>query len=210
MNTPNGVYAITDPDLLPDEETLLTAVEQALLGGAAMIQYRNKKATPAVREQQADALRRLCNRFSIPLLINDDVDLCLGSGADGVHLGQSDCGLSLARRRLGPQAIIGISCHAREELAEAAQSEGASYVALGRFFPSRTKPQAPVATLDDLRRIRRRINLPLVAIGGINAENGGPLVEAGADMLAAIHHLFSTTRVRQRTRAMTRLFQRRS
>jgi len=210
MSRLSGVYAITDPELLPDEDTLLTAVEQALLGGAALVQYRNKKATQTAREAQACALRALCHRFAVPLLINDDIDLCLRSGADGVHLGQADCSLAKARRALGRHAIIGISCHARTDLAEAAQREGASYVALGRFFPSRTKPDAPPASLDDLRRIRSRITLPLVAIGGINAENGKPLVEAGIDMLAAIHHLFSSTRVQQRTREMNRLFQRTS
>lgn len=208
MKPLHGVYAITDPVLMPDDELLLDAVEQTLLGGAALIQYRNKPAAPTVRKRQATALQSLCSSFDIPLLINDDVELCLQTGAAGVHLGQQDCSLPEARRALGPDAIIGISCHAREELALAAQREGASYVAMGRFFPSRTKPEAPASTLDDLRGIRRQLHVPLVAIGGVNAENGASLVSAGADMLAAIHYLFSTTGVQQRTREMNRLFQR--
>lgn len=210
MNPLHGVYAITDPVLMPDDDALLTGVEQALRGGAALIQYRNKPAPPAVRERQARALQSLCTAFTTPLLINDDVELCLRTGAAGVHLGQQDCSLAEARRRLGPEAIIGISCHAREELALAAQRDGASYVAMGRFFPSRTKPDAPASTLEDLRRIRRRLHVPLVAIGGVNAENGASLVSAGADMLAAIHYLFSTSRVQQRTKELNRLFQRTS
>lgn len=210
MNPLHGVYAITDPILMPDDGALLHAVEQALLGGAALIQYRNKPASPDVRERQAGALQSLCSSFDTPLLINDDVELCLRTGAAGVHLGQQDCSLPEARRRLGPDAIIGISCHARQELALAAQRDGASYVAMGRFFPSQTKPEAPASTLDDLRQIRLHLHVPLVAIGGVNAENGASLVNAGADMLAAIHYLFSTPCVEQRTREMNRLFQRTS
>ncbi|MEX1196848.1 MAG: thiamine phosphate synthase [Pseudohongiellaceae bacterium] len=208
MKPLHGVYAITDPVLMPDDDSLLSAVEQTLLGGAALIQYRNKPAHPAVRERQATALLSLCASFGTPLLINDDVELCLRIGAAGVHLGQQDNSLAEARDRLGPDAIIGISCHARESLALEAQRKGASYVAMGRFFPSQTKPEAPASSLDDLRRIRPRLHVPLVAIGGVNAENGASLVHAGADMLAAIHHLFSTTRIQQRTREMNRLFQR--
>jgi thiamine-phosphate pyrophosphorylase len=208
MKPLQGVYAITDPVLMPDDDVLLEAVEQALLGGAALIQYRNKAATSAVRERQANALQSLCTAFSTPLLINDDVELCLHIGAAGVHLGQQDYSLAQARRRLGREAIIGISCHARKDLALNAQNEGASYVAMGRFFPSQTKPDAPAATLADLRAISRRLHIPLVAIGGVNAENGASLIDAGADMLAAIHHLFSTSGVQQRTQEMNRLFQR--
>lgn len=208
MKTLRGVYAITDPALMPHDNALSSAVEQALQGGAVLVQYRNKPATPAVRERQAAALQSLCASFNTPLLINDDVELCLRIGAAGVHLGQQDCNLTQARRRLGPEAIIGISCHDREELAVAAQRDGASYVAMGRFFPSRTKPQAPAATLHDLRRIRQQLHVPLVAIGGINAENGESLIRAGADMLATIHYLFSSPGVQQRTREMNRLFQR--
>lgn len=208
MKSLRGVYAITDPVLLPDDDSLLKAVEQALLGGAALIQYRNKQAPDPVRKRQARALQILCASFAVPLLINDDVELCESVGAAGVHLGQQDCSLPEARTRLGETAIIGISCHASDELAVAAQRDGASYVAMGRFFPSRTKPGAPVATLADLRRIRGRLAIPLVAIGGVNAENGISLIDAGADMLAAIHHLFSTESVREHTQEMYRLFQR--
>ncbi|MGM0633827.1 MAG: thiamine phosphate synthase [Pseudomonadota bacterium] len=208
MTVLGGVYAITDPVLLPDDPALLEAVTQALAGGARMVQYRNKDASPADRYRQATALQKLCANADVPLLINDDVALCQRIGAAGVHLGQSDLGLAEARQRLGADAIIGISCHASAQLALEAQRNGASYVAVGRFFPSRTKPQAPAATLDDLREIRHTVELPLVAIGGVNAENGAALIGAGADMLAVIHHLFSTSRVEQYTRELTLLFQR--
>ncbi len=203
-----GVYAITDPVLLADDDTLLDAVTQALAGGAHMVQYRNKHARSADQYRQSAALQELCASANVPLLINDNVELSQQIGAAGVHLGQSDLGLAEARQLLGPDAIIGISCHASARLAIEAQQNGASYIAVGRFFPSRTKPQAPAATLEDLREIRRTVEVPLVAIGGINAENGAALVGAGADMLAAIHHLFSTSSVEEHTRELTLLFQR--
>lgn len=205
-----GVYAITDDLLLPGKR-LLTAVEQALQGGVSVVQYRSKaqgKEPRAVAEcrQQASALVHLCHQYNALLLINDDIELCRAVAADGVHLGQGDTPLSEARQRLGPTAVIGVTCHDRDELVHEAEQQGADYVALGRFFPSVTKPHAPAATLDDLQRIRRQTALPIVAIGGVNACNGGKLIAAGADMLAVIHYLFSDNDVQLRAAALSRLF----
>lgn len=201
-----GVYAITD-------ETLLTAallcerVQAALEAGLSLLQYRNKHSPWAERVAQCQALKTLCEQFQTPFLINDDVDLCLEVGADGIHLGQGDARLRSARQRLGDSAIIGITCHNNLSLAQDAEAQGASYVAFGRFFPSSTKPLAPPATLDDLRQARAELRLPIVAIGGINAENGATLIDAGADMLAVIHYLFATSAVYARTRQLNSLFQ---
>lgn len=205
-----GVYAITDDQLLPDSK-LLTAAEQALKGGVSVIQYRSKaiesKAKTFSQQQiQASALVRLCHQYHALMLINDDVDLCQAAGADGVHLGQGDMKLAEARLRLGQQSVIGITCHNKDELVLSAQQQGADYVALGRFFPSATKPNASVASIDDLRRIRQLTHLPIVAIGGINADNGGQLIEAGADMLAVINYLFSNDQVQPRAQTLSQLF----
>jgi thiamine-phosphate pyrophosphorylase len=205
-----GVYAITDDKLLPADKLLLAA-EQALKGGVSVMQFRSKangeSAKPfALRQQQAFALTKLCHQYQALLLVNDDVDLCQAAGADGVHLGQADLQLPEARRRLGPSAVIGITCHNSDNLADAAQKQGADYIALGRFFPSSTKPAAPPASIEDLRRIRQLTQLPIVAIGGVTADNGSALIEAGADMLAVIHYLFSSDQVQQRAQALSQLF----
>jgi thiamine-phosphate pyrophosphorylase len=148
----------------------------------------------------------LCRRYGTPLLINDDVALCLAIGADGVHLGQNDSGLRQARERLGPSAIIGMTCHSDLALAHKAEENGASYVAFGRFFPSVTKPHAVPADIGILPVARAALKVPIVAIGGINAENGGALITAGADMLAVIHDLFAFPDVEIRARALNSLF----
>ncbi|MDO9317759.1 MAG: thiamine phosphate synthase [Gammaproteobacteria bacterium] len=201
-----GVYAITDETLLTGD-LLCERVQAALEAGLSVLQYRNKHSPQAERVAQCQALKTLCGQFQTPFLINDDVNLCLEVGADGVHLGQGDARLRSARQRLGDSAIIGITCHNNLILARDAQAQGASYVAFGRFFPSNTKPLAPPATLDDLRQARAALRLPIVAIGGINAENGATLIDAGADMLAVIHYLFATPDVCTRTRQLNSLFQ---
>ena len=200
-----GVYAITDAKLL-GEKRLLPAVEEALAGGVSLVQYRNKSADWSVRLGEATSLQALCSKFGAMLLINDDIELCLAAGAAGVHLGQSDTSLVQARRTLGPDAIIGITCHNRDELVVKAEQEGASYIALGRFFPSETKPDAPAANLNDLRRVRQLTTLPIVAIGGVTADNGGALLDLGADMLAVIHYLFAKPDVKKRAEALAQLF----
>lgn len=206
----NGVYAITDNKLL-SEDVLLRAAEQALKGGVCVLQYRSKPVggttqALAQRQRQASALTRLSHQYGALLLINDDVDLCQAAGADGVHLGQGDMQLAEARQRLGPEAVIGISCHNKDDLVLSAQQQGADYVALGRFFRSATKPDAPAASIEDLKRIRLLTTLPIVAIGGIDADNGSQLIAAGADMLAVIHYLFSGDQVQQRAQTLSQLF----
>lgn len=205
MAAMRGLYAITDELLLPGE-VLLERVEAALRTGIALLQYRNKQSPEADRLLQAQTLLALCRRYGTPMLINDDVLLCQAVGADGVHLGQGDASLRQARAILGHEAIIGITCHSDLELASRAQAGGASYVAFGRFFPSQTKPNARPADLDILLRAREQLDIPIVAIGGINAENGRALITAGADMLAVIHALFAFPDVESRARELNSLF----
>lgn len=201
----SGVYAITDEHLLTDT-ALLPSAEQALAGGVRVLQYRRKSGAFCDRVVQAAALKTLCRRYHACLIINDDIDLCQAVEADGVHLGQSDTALMEARYRLGPQAVIGISCHDNPAMVAAAQQQGASYIALGRFYPSQTKPDAPAASVDNLRLIRRQTQLPIVAIGGITAANGRALVEAGADLLAIINYLFAAPDIHARARELSNLF----
>lgn len=202
---PDGLYAITDSVCTP-ADTLCERVEQAIAGGARAIQYRDKQASDAERHARASALAALCRTRGIPLIINDDPELAAACGAAGVHLGEHDGSVRLARARLGPRALIGVSCYDRLERALQAQAEGASYVAFGRFHPSRSKPGARPAPVQLLREARCRLALPIVAIGGITPDNGAELVRAGANLLAAIHGVFCTADPRAAARNYSRLF----
>jgi thiamine-phosphate pyrophosphorylase len=182
-----GLYVITRDETL-ERDSLLRAVNSAIRGGAAVIQYRVKHPTNAIEE--TTALLRLCRRASIPFIINDNVALAEAVGADGVHLGREDGSIVSAKKRLGPNAIVGVSCYDDIQRAEQAVAMGASYVAFGRFFPSSTKPQAPCAHLQTLEMARERINVPVVAIGGITLANAPELLSAGADLLAVIEGIF--------------------
>lgn len=184
-----GLYAITD-SALHAGPGLEQAVDRAIAGGARMIQYRDKSGDGARRYAEATALLRVCRRRGVPMIINDDVELAVHADADGVHIGRDDTGLSAARAGLGNGLIIGVSCYDDIELAEAAQEGGASYVAFGAMFPSATKPDATRADIATLRAARRRIRLPIAAIGGITPENGALLVDIGIDLLAVVRGVF--------------------
>lgn len=200
-----GLYAITDPSLCPDA-TLTTQVEQALAGGCRVIQFRDKRPGPVIRQTLARQLLEVCHANNACLLINDDLALAEEIGADGVHLGRDDPNPRAARKRLGEDAIIGVSCYNRLELAQDAAALGVDYVAFGRFFPSQTKPQAVQAEPELLRQARSALDLPLVAIGGITPENGAPLVAAGADMLAVIQGVFGQADIEGASRRLSNLF----
>ena len=199
---PRGLYAIT-PGLIATG-ALLDAVEAAIRGGAVWIQYRT--AAFEDRKRQAQALCQLCHRYRVPLIVNDDPRLAWDIGADGVHLGQDDPHYEEARTLLGPQAILGVSCYNSLDRAVSAQRIGANYVAFGRFFPSKTKPEAKQAPLALLHEARRQLSIPIVAIGGITPENGGALIEAGADLLAVIEGVFGQPDLEAAARRYTELF----
>ncbi|WP_458525144.1 thiamine phosphate synthase [Onishia taeanensis] len=203
-----GLYAITDATLLPDDARLLNACEAALRGGLSLLQYRDKSGDDEKRWRQAAELAGRCAAQGVPLIINDDVDLAArllraGHRRIGVHLGQQDGQVSEARYRLGPTAIIGVTCHDRLDLAERAAVEGASYLAFGRFFASRTKPSAPPASLSLLAQAGR-FRLPRVAIGGIGAENIATVREAGAELAAAVEAVFGAQDPEARVIALNR------
>ncbi|OGT15786.1 MAG: thiamine-phosphate diphosphorylase [Gallionellales bacterium RIFCSPHIGHO2_02_FULL_57_16] len=198
-----GLYAITPDE--PDTLELLRKVRLVLLGGARLLQYRNKAADKAVRLEQARALRELTHEFVVPLIINDDVMLAQRVAADGVHLGGSDGNLADARAVLGSGKLIGMSCYNRLALAHEAVRQGADYVAFGSFFASTVKPAAVAATPDLLRQARREITVPLVAIGGITLHNGAGLLEAGADALAVISAVFGAKDIQGAARQFANL-----
>jgi thiamine-phosphate pyrophosphorylase len=197
-----GLYAITQTDNKTADK-IINEVISAITGGAVIVQYRDKN--PADALFLARELVKICHQNEVPLIINDDVDLAAKAGADGVHIGKEDGVISQVRKRLGNDAIIGVSCYDFIERAIEAQVQGATYVAFGRFFPSSSKPLAAPARIETLLQAKRLLNIPIVAIGGILPENGEQLLAAGADVLAVIGGLFDD-QPEQSARAYQALF----
>ncbi|CAG7855791.1 thiamine-phosphate pyrophosphorylase [biofilm metagenome] len=197
-----GLYAITQTENKTADQ-VVEDVSAAIRGGVKIIQYRDKNPTDAYAIAQE--LLKICRRHNIPLLINDDIELAINIKADGVHLGKDDSDLKIARQRLGHSSIIGVSCYNSLDRALTAQVNGATYVAFGRFFPSSSKPLASSADIQTLHKAKQAITLPIVAIGGIMPENGGQLLEAGADLLAVIGGIFDRN-PEQSARAFQSLF----
>ena len=196
----HGLYAITDGPR-PD---LLDVVERVLAGGARLLQYRDDTNDQPRRRAEARALQQSCAAHGVPLLIDADIELAHAVGAAGVHLADHD-GIAAARARLGAEAVVGVACGGSLERARAAVAAGASYVSFGVFFPSPTKPLAAPVPMDLLRQ-SATLGVPRVAIGGITPENGGVLVDAGADYLAAISAVFGSADPAAATRRIAHLF----
>ena len=155
-----------------------------------MLQYRNKEAKNNSSQEIAHKLNKLCNQHNTLFIINDDVELAKEINADGVHIGEHDQALDKARNTLGEDAIIGVSCYNDIELAQRAENAGADYIALGAFYPSKSKSNTVVASEELLNQARQRLTVPIVAIGGITPDNAEPLVKAGADLLAVISSIY--------------------
>lgn len=200
-----GLYAIADIQTL-SEGILLSAVEQALMGGVNVLQYRDKSQIFPQKLANAHALNQLCQRYAVPFIINDDVDLAQQVQAAGVHLGQQDMGIAEARARLGDNAIIGISCHNRLSLAQQAEQAGADYVAFGRFFPSPTKPDAVHAPITLIGEAKKVLTCPIIAIGGITPAHAEAVIQAGADGIAVISGIFAQPSIAHAANKYSRLF----
>ncbi|MCK8517053.1 thiamine phosphate synthase [Methylonatrum kenyense] len=186
-----GLYAITD-GRSQGVDALLAACEPVLAGGARVLQYRDKTNDHARRQREAVALAALCRRYRCLFIVNDDPALALRSRADGVHLGRYDRALDAARDLLGPSALIGVSCYDSLPRAQERLEAGADYLAFGTVFASATKPDAPRASLDLLRQARARFpRTPLVAIGGIDADNVSQVAATGIDAAAVISGVFA-------------------
>ena len=199
-----GVYAIT-PDQ-QDRDLLFSMVEQALQGGIALLQYRDKISSAEEMLLRANALHELCLKYQTPLIINDSPELALACHAEGVHLGQGDSSIEYARDLLGKKAIIGITCHHQLDLAMQAEKGGANYIAFGRFYNSTTKPGAALATLELLESAIKQLSLPIVAIGGINQTNCQPLIDNGVSYIASVEQIFSASNIKENCRLLSRLF----
>jgi thiamine-phosphate pyrophosphorylase len=198
-----GLYAITPESA--DTDALAARVREALEGGAALVQYRAKRAGAELALAQARRLRDLCREFDAPFIVNDSLELALAVDADGLHLGREDGDLRAARAAL-PERLLGVSCYADPELARHAAREGADYIGIGSVFASATKPGAARAALDRVAAARAAGGIPVAAIGGITTANAAQALAAGADMLAVITALFEAPDVRAAARDFARLF----
>ena len=182
------VYAITDRSWL-NGESLYSQVEKSLKGGATFMQLREKNLDDETFYQEAVELKALCARYHVPFVINDNVDIALRMDADGVHVGQSDMEAGDVRSKLGPDKIIGVSCKTVEEALKA-QARGADYLGVGAVFPTDTKLDASEVSFDRLKEICAAVDIPVVAIGGINAGNILQLSGSGVDGVAVVSAIF--------------------
>ena len=200
-----GLYAIT-PDLA-DTDDLVYRVRAALDGGAHVVQYRNKTASPQLRLTQARVLQALCAARGVPLIINDHLDIAVAVDAAGLHLGGDDGDIAAARARLGAGKLLGASCYDQLELAEAAVAAGADHIAFGSFFASSVKPDAVRPPLDLVGRAKHKLAVPVVGIGGITPGNAPQLIRAGIDAVAVISAVFAAPDIEAAAREFQSLFE---
>lgn len=200
-----GLYAITDCRNLKTGE-LLNKTEIILDSGAVMLQYRNKTTDKILKYKQSEKLQVLCNKYNVPLIINDDIEMAHSLQVDGVHIGRNDTSCTIARKILGPESIIGVSCYNDIYRAMELQGAGASYLAFGAFFPTTTKKNTINIQPAVLIEAKKKLALPLVAIGGITPENGEELVKAGADFIAAASGIYKAVDQKSVTENYTKLF----
>ena len=179
-----SIYLLTDDACLMGRP-LLECVEQALRAGVTLLQYRSKYKDGGAMYQEALALKELCDRDDVPLIINDRVDVALAVGAAGVHVGQDDLPCSVVRQLVGPDFVIGVSAHNPEEARKAA-ADGADYLGCGAVFGTGTKAGVAKLGLERLQNIRQAVTLPMVGIGGVKADNYAEVLATGADGAAII------------------------
>ena len=202
--TAGELHDVPSPQAYDETEALATAVEQAILGGATMVQFREKELTGVRLEQDARAVQVVCRKHGVPFIMNNDVALAQKLDADGVHVGQSDMPAAEARRLLGPAKIIGVTARTVAE-ALAAEAAGADYLGSGAVFGTSTKHDAKTMPLETFRAITASVQIPVVAIGGISAANAGGLKSHGAAGLAVVSSLFGAADITEAARTLRAL-----
>ncbi len=204
MPKSGGIYLISDSKNLAIDD-LLDKTEKILDVGISLFQFRDKNSKYEIKKSTALKLQTLCKKYNTLFIINDDVVLAKEISADGVHLGRDDMDIDMARKILGNK-IIGVSCYNNLEDAITAEIMGADYIALGSFFNSPTKPEARKIAIDLLPIAKSKLNIPVVAIGGITPENGKQLVDNKADFLAIISGIYASTDIINSVKAYKNLF----
>lgn len=182
------LYGVTDRGNLHGK-TLLQQVEESLKGGVTLVQLREKHLSFQEFLEEAKEMKELCRKYGVPLLINDNVEICIESGADGVHVGQKDMEAGAVREKLGKDKIIGVSARTVEQ-AMAAQNAGADYLGVGAVFSTSTKEDAKPLDHEILKAITKAVDIPVVAIGGINSENVSQLKGTGIDGVAVVSAIY--------------------
>ena len=200
----NGIYAIT-PDW-HDTKKLVAKTDEILSNKINLLQYRNKKANKQLKMTQAKELQALCHRYQVPFIINDDYELCSILKADGIHLGKDDITIEEVRDKLGKKTIVGISCYNDVERVNEMMRTSCDYIALGACFPTKTKPNAPHASLNFLEHVVETSIKPVVAIGGINLDNCSPVINSGVNAIAMINALYSADKVSDKILEIKRKF----
>ncbi|MBI4370988.1 MAG: thiamine phosphate synthase [Elusimicrobia bacterium] len=194
IRSDHALHLITDERLLP-RTIFIRRIKEAVAAGARVVQLREKTTRPRDRLELAEELAVLLHRRQARLIINDDPLLAKLSGADGVHLGREDAPVEVARALLGPSAAIGVSCYGDVRRALEMEKRGASYVSFGACFPSPTKPEEPVVPLSLFEEAKRRLCIPIVAIGGIRPDNAGDVIAAGADGVAVVSAVLGAKKI---------------
>lgn len=183
------LYLVTDQQLM-STENLETAVEKAIEGGVTMVQLREKSSSARRFYEQAIRIRKITERYKVPLIVNDRIDIALAIGANGIHIGQSDIPALVARKIIGKDMLLGVSVSTVREALQAKQ-DGADYLGVGAMFPTGTKEDAQAVSMEELRNIRQSVPLPIVAIGGINKKNIAAFQGIGVDGLAVVSAIIS-------------------
>ncbi len=191
------LYAVTDRSW-EGKLTLYEQIEHALLGGVTMVQLREKEMSRGELLSQALKVKELCHRYGVPLIINDDAEVALMAGADGVHVGIEDCNVCDIRKKAPENFIIGATAKTVEQ-ARNAETEGADYLGIGAVFPSPTKKNAVRITVDRLKEITASVTIPTVAIGGITLENMSELKDGGMQGIATVSAIFAADDIKKQT-----------
>ena len=198
------LYLVTNREVM-STTALNEAVELAILGGCTMVQLREKNMLALDFYKQAIAIKGITDKYAVPLIINDRIDIALAVHAAGVHIGQSDLPVSVARKIIGDNMLLGVSVSSEKE-AKDAMKDGADYLGVGAMFPTTTKTDANFVTMEELRKIRRAVNLPIVVIGGINKDNVNLFRFIGIDGLAVVSAVIAQRDIKKAAAEMKGLF----
>lgn len=198
------LYLVTDRNLM-STTTLIEAVEQAILGGCTMIQLREKDISSLDFYRQAVEVKKITEQYHVPFIINDRIDIAMAVKANGVHIGQSDIPTAIARELIGTDMLLGVSATSENEAIQAAK-DGADYLGVGAMFHTGTKTDANHVLMEELKKIRRAVNLPIVAIGGINKKNAKLFHDTGIDGLAIISAIIAQPDIQKAAAEMKAVF----
>lgn len=204
MNFDYTLYLVTDPQLMSCD-SLTEAVEQAILGGCTMIQLREKELSSLEFYNQAVAVKQVTDKYHIPLIINDRIDIAMAVQATGVHIGQHDLPAAAVRKVIGENMLLGVSASSIAEAIQA-QQDGADYLGVGAMFPTGTKTDADSVSMEELQKIRAAVSLPIVVIGGINKGNAGRFKPMGIDGLAVVSAIIAQSDIKAAAAELKDLF----